>query len=276
MASRAVLIQASSSSIPAYVMQSNLLPEKVLEGIDRVNRNFLWGSTENSKKMHWVGWKKVTRPKEDGGLGLQTTKGRNTALLAKLNWRFHTESNGPWAKVLKLKYCNQQRRNARNENKLPSSRTWKSLKNGEVIFKKGAKWTPGYESNLDFWNDIWSNFGPLRNVIQGPLTSSSSKLKVKDVRDSGSWNWPIIQMDLPIEIIRELQATPIPITTKIEDRLAWKFSSQGEFDLKSAYLLTLEPTVEVPFKEKWVWNLKTLPRIQAFVWRCMHQSIGVK
>ena len=138
MAGRAVLIQASSSTIPAYVMQSNLLPEKVLEGIDRVNRNFLWGSTKNSKKMYWVGWKKVTRPKEDGGLGLQTTKGRNTALLAKLNWRFHTESNASWARVLKLKYCNRQRLNSRNENKLPSSRTWTSLKKGEVIFKKGG------------------------------------------------------------------------------------------------------------------------------------------
>ena len=150
MAGRAVLIQASSSTILAYVMQSYLLPEKVLEGLDRVNKKFLWGSIENSKKMHWVGWKKVTRPKEDGGLGLQIAKGRNIALLAKLNWRFHTESNASWAKVLKLKYCNHQRINARNENKLPSSRTWKSLKNGEVIFKKGVKWTLGFESNLDF------------------------------------------------------------------------------------------------------------------------------
>ena len=55
MAGRAVLIQASSSAVPAYTMQSNLLPSKVLEGIDRVNRNFLWGSTENKGKMHWVG-----------------------------------------------------------------------------------------------------------------------------------------------------------------------------------------------------------------------------
>lgn len=34
--------------------------------------------------------------------------------------------------------------------------------------------------------------------------------------------------------------------------------------------------VEVPFKGKWIWKLKTLPRIQAFVWKCMPQSIGVK
>lgn len=85
MARRAVLFQASSSTIPAYVMQSSMLPSKVLERIDRVNRNFLWGSSESSKKMHWVGWRKVARPKEDGGLGLQTAKGRNIALLAKLN-----------------------------------------------------------------------------------------------------------------------------------------------------------------------------------------------
>ena len=52
MAGRAVLIQASSSVVPAYTMQSNLLPSKVLEAIDRVNRNFLWGSTENKGKMH--------------------------------------------------------------------------------------------------------------------------------------------------------------------------------------------------------------------------------
>jgi len=53
-----------------YVMESNQLPAKVLEGIDRVNRNFLWGSDESKGKMHWVGWQKVTRPKEEGGLGL--------------------------------------------------------------------------------------------------------------------------------------------------------------------------------------------------------------
>ena len=70
MAGRAVLIQASSSAIPTYVIQSNLLPNKVLEGVDRVNRNFLWGSAENKRKLHLVGWKKVTKPKEEGGLGL--------------------------------------------------------------------------------------------------------------------------------------------------------------------------------------------------------------
>ena len=54
MARREIQIQASFSAVPAYIMQSNLLPSKVLDGIDRVNRNFLWGSIENKGKMHWV------------------------------------------------------------------------------------------------------------------------------------------------------------------------------------------------------------------------------
>ena len=37
MAGRSVLIQAATSAIPAYVMQCNQLPGKILDGIDQVN-----------------------------------------------------------------------------------------------------------------------------------------------------------------------------------------------------------------------------------------------
>ena len=70
LAGRAVLIQASTSTIPAYVMQCTALPKKLLDNIDRVNRNFLWGSTEDARKTHWVGWHKVTKSKGEGGLGI--------------------------------------------------------------------------------------------------------------------------------------------------------------------------------------------------------------
>ena len=41
MASRLVLIHASSSTVLNYAMQYVDLPSKILNGIDRVNRNFL-------------------------------------------------------------------------------------------------------------------------------------------------------------------------------------------------------------------------------------------
>ena len=189
MAGRLVLIQASSSTIPNYVMQQALLPNKILKGIDRVNRNFLWGSSDHARKMHWVNWDAITKPKKLGGLGLQSAKGRNSALLAKLNWRFHTKNDAPWVKVLKYKYCTSQRINSRNEAKLPSSPTWKGMKIGKDTFKKGLKWIPRHESNLNFWADCWSNLGSIRALIQGPLPLDSSTLKLKDVISMGRWDW---------------------------------------------------------------------------------------
>ena len=85
LAGRIVLSQASSLTILSYVMQCALLPNKILEGIDQVNWNFLWGSSETVRKIHWVGWNKVIKPKKVGGLGLQSAKGRNIVLLTKLN-----------------------------------------------------------------------------------------------------------------------------------------------------------------------------------------------
>ena len=40
----------------------------------------------------------MTKSKEEGGLGLQSAKGKNIAILFKLNWRFHTEKEAPWVK----------------------------------------------------------------------------------------------------------------------------------------------------------------------------------
>ena len=43
----------------------------------------------------------MTKPKKMEGLGFQSRRGKNTALLAKLNRRFHTEEEAPWVKVLR-------------------------------------------------------------------------------------------------------------------------------------------------------------------------------
>ena len=50
MTGRAVLIQASISTIPAYIMQCVSLPSKIQNGIDKISQNFLWGTTVSTKK----------------------------------------------------------------------------------------------------------------------------------------------------------------------------------------------------------------------------------
>lgn len=99
-AGRVILTRSVTSTIPNYVMQCNVLPAKILQGADRLSRNFLWGSSKNKKKVHLISWDKIAKPREEGGLGIHAAKPKNTALLAKLNWRFNTEKAS-----LGLVYC---------------------------------------------------------------------------------------------------------------------------------------------------------------------------
>lgn len=101
-------------------------------------------------------------------------------------------------------------------------------------------------------------------------------MKIKDVADyTGRWDWSLAQMAFLEEVNRDIKATPIPLAARLEDRLVWKYSSKGDFDLKSAYMLATDSMRDAPFKGKWIWKLKTMPRIQVFVWKCLHHSIWV-
>ena len=104
-AGRVILVQFVTFAIPAYYMQNVTLPIRICSNLDKMNKDFLWGSTNERKKMHMISWDKVCRPKDLGGLGLYSTRSRNLALLAKLNWRAMEEPDSLWVKTLSAKYC---------------------------------------------------------------------------------------------------------------------------------------------------------------------------
>lgn len=67
------------------------------------------------------------RSKEEGGLGIQSTRAKKIALLTKLNWRIYHVKDAVWARVILNKYCSNHRKSAENPDKLPSSRLQSSL-----------------------------------------------------------------------------------------------------------------------------------------------------
>ena len=88
MASRCTLINSVSSAIPTHAMQCCLLPSKTYAELDKLNCNFLWGDTLAKKKLHLIKWDSISRPKDEGGLGIKRSRCRNKALLAKRLWAF--------------------------------------------------------------------------------------------------------------------------------------------------------------------------------------------
>lgn len=89
-AGRIVLINSVLNSLPTHVMQCTMLPKSVNNRLDRICRNFLWGSTDERKKLHPISWDIVTKPKAEGGLGLRRSEDRNKALVGSLAWRAAT------------------------------------------------------------------------------------------------------------------------------------------------------------------------------------------
>lgn len=78
-------------------MQNNLLPQNIINHIDQIQRNFLWGTTTEKQRLYLVKWNQVSLPKQQGGLGIQKTIGKNMVLLAGLAWRFRQTLYTLWA-----------------------------------------------------------------------------------------------------------------------------------------------------------------------------------
>ena len=75
------------------------------------------------------------------------------------------------------------------------------MKKGGEVFNKGIRWIPGRNSNLSLWHDNWATYGPLRALIQDPLTTEEDCVKVKDVFGPQGWDWSILFVQLSNSVL---------------------------------------------------------------------------
>ena len=103
-AGRVTLTKSVLSSIPVHTMSTIMLPQSTLDRLDRLARNFPWGSSSDRRKLHLVAWDKVCQQKNEGGLGIRRSKKMNKALIAKVGWRVMNNEHSLWAQVVRKKY----------------------------------------------------------------------------------------------------------------------------------------------------------------------------
>lgn len=114
-------------------------------------------------------------------------------------------------------------------------------------------------------------------MIYGPLQRGEEDLKIGEVVMDRSWNWSKLSMELPTEVLIEIKAMPFSCISHKKDMLIWAASSNGEFNLSSAYNLANKlPDPSITFNGKWIWKMKVLPKIQSFIWMCYHNSIATR
>ncbi|XP_062100131.1 uncharacterized protein LOC133806013 [Humulus lupulus] len=86
------------NGIRSYWMSIFLLPHSVIQDIDRLHRNFLWGAQGNRNKFHCTSWDQVCLPKSMGGIGFKEGSKRNKVLLAKFIWAISSKQDVLWVK----------------------------------------------------------------------------------------------------------------------------------------------------------------------------------
>lgn len=98
---RLTLLKSVLGAIPIYHMSIFKVPMKVLQSMESIRARFFNGMEINSRKSSWVRWRNVMASKDTGGLGVSSLFALNRALLFKWVWRFITQKNSLWARVIK-------------------------------------------------------------------------------------------------------------------------------------------------------------------------------
>ncbi|KAL7235947.1 hypothetical protein ACSBR1_019263 [Camellia fascicularis] len=269
LAGRATVIQAVSSLIHSYIMQTAKLPQRICKQIDKINRNFLWGDQENRKKVHLVSWKQVCKAKQEGGLGLKRAEDQNIALLAKLGWKMLSDPSSIWTAVLKGKYLQNE---ALSDWPITRSvfHTWRSIIKTRELLKKGVRWTVGDGKSISIWHDYWCGQGTIAEQCTGD--PSLPNMKVVDIiQEDGSWKIEEIVDFIPQSVLQSILQIHLAQFVTVTDTPHWKGATTSNFSVSAAYNLltnTAESTSMVDWH--WIWKLKIPQKLKGFCWLILH------
>ena len=86
-ARREILIKAVAHATPTYTMNCFKLLDSLCSEINSMVGGFWWGKKDKARKIAWVSWKNLCKPKAEGGMGFTDLKAFNLVLLAKQGWR---------------------------------------------------------------------------------------------------------------------------------------------------------------------------------------------
>jgi hypothetical protein len=136
------------------------LQDGVHKKMDSIRANFLWQGTEDKFRYHMAKWEMVSRPNDQGGLGIINTRLMNDCLLVKWIWKILQELDELWFKMLKSKYMRVLISSLPNPKEgLSFGKGFKKL---NISLSGGANFTVGRGNNCSFWHDCWLHEVPLK------------------------------------------------------------------------------------------------------------------
>jgi ribonuclease HI len=281
-AGREVLIKAVAQAVPTYPMSCFLIPKDTCKKMKSVIANYWWGSSADSRKIHWQRWDLLTMPKVEGGIGFRDLELFNLAMLGKQGWRILQNPESLCARILKGRYFHDTNF-LQATRKNHSSHTWRAILQGREVLTLGLIRRIGNGESTNVWTDRW-----LPNHFSGrPITTPGAQVNsVSDLlTPSGVWNADLIKQLFYDVDVHAIQSVPIRGTG--DDSWAWEFEKLGHYSVKSAYRLlysnrrqdmNMNSDASTSGADTWtkIWSLTVPPKVRVFWWRVVNNFLPTR
>ncbi|KAJ9689326.1 hypothetical protein PVL29_014820 [Vitis rotundifolia] len=271
---RLTLIKSTLASSPIYQLSLFRMPKLVAKRLEKIQRDFLWGGGSLEKKIHLINWEVVCTQKAKGGLGIRKIETLNRALLGKWIWRFASDRDILWKKVIGTKYGKVGFGwRTKGTRETYGVGVWK-----EIL--KEANWCWDYlmfkvgkGTRVSFWTDHWCGNTSLSLMFPQLFALSVQRnATVEDVWDSslGQGGWNLIFSrdfnDWEVDLIGDLLILLRGFrTSSEEDSVFWKEGNHGTFRVKDAFRLLDAPN-DTAFPVKCIWVDKVPTKVAFFAW----------
>ncbi|KAJ0442970.1 putative RNA-directed DNA polymerase [Helianthus annuus] len=245
---RLTLIKSVLNALPTYFFSLYKAPSGIIDQLERLRREFLWGITPEKRKLCGVAWENVMAPKELGGAGLGSLKDANLAMMAKWWWRFKTDPESLWRKVIWSIHHSE-----RSWNMIPGRMSitgpWKQVFKISKDFEKVGinliecfRAIPGAGDSVSFWKERWVDGGALQNKFPALFllervknVSVAERVKVMDGGVLLNFGWSR-QPETSAELA-ELQAlSQLLFAAAVgdgADRWRWELDTSASFSVRS-------------------------------------------
>jgi hypothetical protein len=292
-----VLINAVLNSLPIFFLSYMRMPVKVWREVVKIQRNFLWGGLVQRRRICWVKWSAICKPKKEGGLGIKDLKVMNCSLLAKWRWKLLTASNEMWKDVISARYGDNVLGNVRLGGEVfgaGSSVWWRDigrLDNDSGWFSQAVSKKAGNGNSTKFWKEVW--LGELSLEERFPRLFRISTQQDALVGDLGGWegevwewrlawrrNFFVWEEALRGELLDFLASFNM---SRADDMWVWKPGLEGAFSVKSTYVFldhllnTYEPWPPLlSFAFKFIWKSGVPSKVCAFSWQLLLERVPTR
>ncbi|KAJ0892121.1 putative RNA-directed DNA polymerase [Helianthus annuus] len=266
-AGRLTLVKSVLHSLPIYYFSLFKASKKVIGVLEGLMRRFLWGGSDEVRRMSWVAWDIIKKRVKDGGLGVPSLEVNNNAMLIKWLWRFLNEPNALWRRVVfsihgsarfwGIAPCN----NAFTGVWKNCVKFWNKHKVDGVGLNCVIRGNPGNGTRIRFWLDTWLGNEPLKNSF--PLLYALEKSKRVLLSDrlacsggtwSVRWEWTRhldTSEEVGCKIALEALMQPI-FLNDTEDTWYWSHGVNNGFEVADVKRwLNGSPVNSLTFEFRW-------------------------